>query len=582
MKKPLVFYFVSIILGILTAALLKNSIVIGAVIAASFFGIIFFTLKKEFAAINFLFFLIGLFCFVYYFNVNVDNKKAIDIRICDKSGIYFIGNYKGRKINIDGKNIKFKFGEKVRLKGDYKKDIDYGNGIIGIIKVKEIEKRKNDLITNMYDIRENIYEKYASKIGKDRAGIIMSLCFGDTSNLSQKDKNELKKLGIIHAVSVSGMHMAVIYEILEKTFGLASAMVVSLIYVIFTGCLPATMRAFFMIFILKISIKVYKNYDSMSSLALSGILLLIFSPYYIFNIGAVLSYLATLGIMLYYRKILRVLYRLPKKLNESISLTLSAQIFSVPYAGFVLKTFSGGFILGNLVIVPIYSVLIILGNLGGIFYKLNVVFEVLCYFINILLKSTDGLTRMVLKITPPIIYLSETQSICLIGIFLSFIMIKKGYRKFMYLPILFGAAIIFNSYNTIFQVECVNVNNKQAYVIRYEGYKAFITNYRVKNDNQKENMLSSLGVNKLVSIKNKYTLNMKNNYTICFDKGVQIYYKRNKIVDIKNDSIYYNKFYSNSYGIIKMESYNKYSFLATKAKVDFINGKVLVSKGCEK
>ncbi|KHD35187.1 membrane protein [Clostridium acetobutylicum] len=555
---------------------------IGAVIAASFFCSMFFTLKKSFVIINLAFFLMGFLCLIYYFGININNNKSIDLRISDKSGLFYIGDYKGRKVTINEKNAKFKFGEIVKVKGTYKRDVDYGNGIVGIIDVEKDYGHRSDIITKMYSVRNEIYENYASNIGKDRAGVIMSLCFGDTSNLSKKDKNDLKKLGIIHAVSVSGMHMAVIYEILEKTLGLASAIIVSLFYVIFTGCLPATMRAFIMIFVLKLSIKVYKNYDGLSSLALSGILMLIFKPYYIFNIGAVLSYLATMGIMLYYKKISRMFYKLPQKLNESLSLTLSAQIFSVPYAGFVLKNFSGGFILGNLIIVPIYSVLIILGNLGGIFYNVRPIFQHICDLVYILLISCDGLIKLALKITPQIIYMSEITSVSLAFIFFSFILIKKGYKKFKYLPIIFSIGIIINSYNAIPCIECININNKKAFVVKYREYSALITNYKIKDSNQKESILNSLGVKKLVNIKDKYTLRIKNQYTIYFDDSVKIYDKGSKIADIRGDNIYYSKFYTRQYGIIKLDDSDKYSFLGVRATAELIDGKVLVLKGCEK
>lgn len=583
MKRPLVFYFVSIILGILTAAFLKNYILIGAVIAASFFFIMFFTNKKCFFCINLCFFVIGFVSCIQYFSLSVQSGKLVSVRVSGKSGFNLNGSYKGRNINVYGKNINAKLGEIIKVKGTYEKSVDYSSGSIGTLHIQKIQAYKSDIITKMYDVRNEIYENYCLHMNKDRSGIIMSLCFGDTSNLSMDDKNALKKLGIIHAVSVSGMHMAVIYKLLEKTIGLTSAIVVSLFYVIFTGCLPATMRAFIMIFILKLSIKVYKNYDSLSSIALSGILMLIFKPYYIFNIGAVLSYLATIGILMYYKRISRVLYKLPQKLNESISMSLSAQVFSVPYAGIVLKTFSGGFILGNLIIVPIYSIVIILGNLGGLTYKLEPVFNILCYFLDILLKSCDGLIKIILKVTPPIIYMSEFVSISLTVMIFSFILTIRGYKKFKYLPILLSLGIIINTYHCFPEINCININNKNAIVVRYRDNADLITNYNIKKKSQKENLLSSLGVNRIITSKDSKILRINRSmYKILWGNSAEIYFKNRKIAYISDNGIYYKSFYSHHYGIIKFDNYNKYSFLGVKASIKVINGKVLVFKGWEK
>ena len=133
---------------------------------------------------------------------------------------------------------------------------------------------------------------------------------------------------------------------------------------IFTGGLPSTIRAFIMIFILKIASKVYKKYDSLSSVSLAAIILLIFRPFYILDIGFMLSFLCVLGIIVFNKKMKKMLYKLPSALNESFSLSLSSQIFSIPYAVVALKTFSLGFLFSNFLLLPLYTIVVILGNVG--------------------------------------------------------------------------------------------------------------------------------------------------------------------------------------------------------------------------
>jgi len=48
----------------------------------------------------------------------------------------------------------------------------------------------------------------------------MALCYGDTGYLSKSQKSEFQQLGVVHAVSVSGFHMAVIFKVLESLIGL--------------------------------------------------------------------------------------------------------------------------------------------------------------------------------------------------------------------------------------------------------------------------------------------------------------------------------------------------------------------------
>lgn len=59
-----------------------------------------------------------------------------------------------------------------------------------------------------------------------------------------------------------------------------------------------------MIIILKLSKKVFRKYDSLSSISLAAIIILLNKPYYILDIGFMLSFLSTLGILLYNKKYL--------------------------------------------------------------------------------------------------------------------------------------------------------------------------------------------------------------------------------------------------------------------------------------
>ncbi|ETJ28348.1 ComE operon protein 3, partial [human gut metagenome] len=87
--------------------------------------------------------------------------------------------------------------------------------------------------------------------------------------------------------------------------------------------------------------KIFKrNNNSLSALSLSALILLIFKPYGIMEISFHLSYLATLGIVLLNQKINYKLYKLPEKIRESLSVTLSAQVFIFPYMMIVFKDFS--------------------------------------------------------------------------------------------------------------------------------------------------------------------------------------------------------------------------------------------------
>lgn len=513
MRRPLIYYSISVSIGCISSMMLYENALIGAVITASFFAILFFTLDEKFFIINILFFAIGISSFTIYFNIKVPG--TIEVRMTENKGYYYVSSYKGRKILLNGKVSRIKEGERVKIYGTFKNDKDFSRGVIGNYKVDKYDVCKKDYVYYLYEIKRNIYTQYKEILGDERSALVMALCYGDTGYLTKNQKNEFLKMGVFHAVSVSGFHMAIIYKVLEIVIGLKFAILVSFIYILFTGMQASTVRAFIMIIIFKFSKMFFKNYDNLSSLALSAIILLIIKPYYIIDVGFMLSFLATLGIILYYKKILRTLYRLPQKLNESLSITLSSQIFSVPYTAFNVQNFSGGFILGNIFLLPMYSVVVILGNLALLLCSIPVMFKLLSSGLNFMLTAIEGANYLILKSCPPISYLTYLDGFALILIYLSFILYKHGYRKFKYLPSFILILILFQSYSFVPQVYYINFSEGEGVVVKYKTNKVMVCSYSQSSVKEVINIKEKMNVDKIFT-------NPEQNFKINIGKGFQL------------------------------------------------------------
>ncbi|MCC9294206.1 ComEC/Rec2 family competence protein [Clostridium sp. WLY-B-L2] len=482
MKRPLVFYSVSLYLGCLFVLLFLDSILAAALVAAFFLIILFFTLEIKAFTINVLFFLFGIFSFCIYFNVSIQNP--VEIRIVDSKNYYFIGDFKGRKIILEGKTKGLEEGQKItKVYGRFQKNFDIENGFIGNYYLTGYEYCKKDLVYYSYKFKKNLYEKFKNIIGKDRAALVMALCYGETNYINQDQMKNFQELGIIHAVSVSGFHMALIYEVLEFTVGLKMAVFVSLFYVFFTGMAAATMRSFIMILIFKLSSVFFKEYDSISSLSLAALILIAFKPYYIVNIGFDLSFLATLGILLYSKAICRKLYKLPEKLAVSVSLTLSSQIFSLPYIAFTIQNFSYGFILGNLFLIPLFSIIIVLGNGALCLYPVEILFKYICTIINFIFTVIDGGSIIALKLCPGVMYLKYEDGLMAIALFTAIVMYKKGYEKFRHIPAACVILMILRGYSFFTGISFINTDNGEAALIKRGFNKVMICNYNYLDAN---------------------------------------------------------------------------------------------------
>lgn len=565
-KRPLVFYSVSLGAGCVFAITFLDNIFIAAALAVSFFIILLLTLEIKFCILNMLFFLLGAVSFNIYFYMDI--KEVVEIRIVEKKDCYFIGDLKGRKVVLNGKVNLLEEGQKIRAQGNFKRNPYIEKGIVGNYTLKQHKVCKSDIIYGIYIFKKNIYERFKKYIGEDRAAMVMSLCYGETAYMSENQMEEFQKLGIIHAVSVSGFHMAIIYKVLECIFGLKVAVGISSLYVIFTGMGAATMRSFIMILIFKLSKIFFKEYDSISSLSLSALILMAVKPYYIVNIGFGLSFLATLGMILYNEKIYRRLFKLPARIASNISLSLSSQIFSMPYIAFTIENFSLGFIMGNLFLIPLFSAVVILGNAALCVYFIQPVFKIVSWVINLIFILEETLNSIILKFCLDVIYLKYIEGIFIIVIYVSFIMFRKGYKKFKYVPMVCTVLIFSQSYNFIPTIDFINNINGEGIIIKKGFNKVLICNYdyintqwirdikdreEMKNTitNPEENFVYKVGKDMYL----KVCHNMNDNIKVKFYSGhrefnflLTKYYKEPVEISKEDNYVY----------IPKVKSHNKY------------------------
>lgn len=547
MPKPLVYFGVSLFLGCFFTFLFFYIFYLGAVMAAFFLIIMLFTVEKNYILQIFIFFVIGVMSVLIYFNIDLNTHNLNKVRIIEKNSYYVIGSYKGRKVVISGNLNNINEGQEVALKGNFIKENNYSKGILGTFNVKSYKILKGDFITKINIFKNYLFYNFSKRLDKDKTAFIMAICFGDTNYLNSEQKYNFQKLGVIHAISVSGFHLAVIYKVIEKIVGIYPSIIISLLYVVFTGAKPPTVRAFLMIFILKLSKKFNKRYDSLSALALSAMLILVFKPFYVLDIGFILSYLATLSIILFNKRISRKLIFLPVKLNEAVSMSISSQILSLPYAAFCIKNISTGFMLGNIILLPLYTAIVILGNGALIFVNVKIIFSLLCKVINFVLVAIDGATSFLLSVSPPMKYFTYIDSYILCFFILSIILGKKGIKKSFIIPLALSLVLIFENYSFFPEVIYFNYGKSDSVVIKYKKSVFLITDetgskkiQNIKSEFKTTEVISARDGNNILRLGNKYKVNISEpQYYKDKAKTMQVefYYDNKKILFARKNEI---------------------------------------------
>jgi len=200
------------------------------------------------------------------------------------------------------------------------------------------------------------------------------LLIGETDKISSQTKDDFRRSGISHILSVSGLHLAILMAFLNQLLSYLRipkklSVMILLVFVLFpvaiAGFTTSVLRAGIMLFLYYFSFYLRKTPDSLSALFTAMSILCLFSPYSVFDVGAQLSFLATLGILAcapLCTKIKGVFskHKTVSVLLESLLVTVSAVIFTMPISANAFGEISIVTFICNLVIIPPVTVALIL------------------------------------------------------------------------------------------------------------------------------------------------------------------------------------------------------------------------------
>jgi len=242
---------------------------------------------------------------------------------------------------------------------------------------KTNQNNGNPIIKFAFSLREKQIAKYRKLIKNDEAFAVAStLILGYRSDLSKETLSAYSKTGTIHALSVSGAHVAIIYIILDtllmvlnkrtalKTLKLIIICILIWAYALITGLSPSVVRSAIMITLFIIAKTYSKNRNGYNILSFSAFCQLLYNPFLIWDVGFQLSYLAVFGLIYLQPKIYNSIYFKNKWINKLwniIALSLAAQLVTFPLSIYYFHQFPVYFLFGNLFIMLPLSLMMYLG-----------------------------------------------------------------------------------------------------------------------------------------------------------------------------------------------------------------------------
>ena len=235
-------------------------------------------------------------------------------------------------------------------------------------------------------------------------GLNQAMLLGYNSEMPKAMRRIFSDSGTIHVFAVSGLHIAFVAGLLVLAVGMTGLKRTYWIfllgpllvgYTLITGARPSAIRACLMALFYFMAPLVGRRPTLLSALALTAIIVHVWSPEFVFDIGSVLSFSVMVGLIafmepfcLFFQKLfgcerllrqeelllgagctqraawLRRLRICLRFLADSLAVSLAAWLASVPLTGYYFGRFTPGGLLANLVITPCSGLIVIAGTLG--------------------------------------------------------------------------------------------------------------------------------------------------------------------------------------------------------------------------
>ena len=267
----------------------------------------------------------------------------------------------------------------------------------------QIKLKSNQILT--LDTNNFTLKGYAAKIRakintslknngfkNDELAVINALLLGQRNSITSDLLESYVGAGAVHILAVSGLHVGIILLLLtflfKPLYNFKNGKLISVIfivcllwfYAIIAGLSASVVRAVSMFTALTIGMQLVQRSNVYNTLVISMFFLLLFNPFYLFDVGFQLSYLAVFSIVWIQPK----LYSLwsPKfwvatKFWQLFTVSLAAQLGVLPLSLFYFHQFPGLFFLSNLVIIPFLGFILTSGIIVITLAIFNVLPEIL-------------------------------------------------------------------------------------------------------------------------------------------------------------------------------------------------------------
>ena len=255
---------------------------------------------------------------------------------------------------------------------DYQKYLN-SKGIVGIVIYSDIIITPNksfNLLNIILAIRYSINDKIEELFNTQSSALVKGLLLANRKNIDYETMEYFINSGVVHVLAVSGLHVGFIIIIFLLLFTRTNiylkyifTFIGLLLFVFITDFQPSVIRASIMAGALLASYISSRNYNSLNSISIAALIILIFQPNELFNPGFQLSFSAVLSILILYPLLQKWIFKFSmnsqlRKIILFIFISLSATLGTLPFTAHYFHKLSLVSLLANIFVIPLIGLIV--------------------------------------------------------------------------------------------------------------------------------------------------------------------------------------------------------------------------------
>jgi competence protein ComEC len=236
-------------------------------------------------------------------------------------------------------------------------------------------------------LKDRVRQTIKQILPMPESALLNGILIGDDNDIPDDLKEAFRRTGTSHIVAISGFNVNIVIALatmlLGRLIGPRRAAAVALpaiaVYVVFVGMSASVMRAAWMSSLALIGLLLWRKGFTLNTLCAAACIMLLIDPNMLYDVGFQLSFMATLGLVLYANRLTgpaetwvnahitsQKFRKTVMLIVEGVLVTTAAQITTLPLVLVTYNQFSNVALLVNAIVLPLQPAVMVLGALAAL------------------------------------------------------------------------------------------------------------------------------------------------------------------------------------------------------------------------